>query len=130
VLKEQIAAWLLHAAFPLILAFSLGEKEGVLRPAWNSKAALTHPVAGLLAQRIIRTLTLQRVLLSHKKVLVRFSFRRLLYRQMNMTDGELLQRYVRDRSESAFARATVWDKACSRLRRPEERRCRGKGGRG
>jgi hypothetical protein len=50
VLKEQIAAWLWDAAFPLILAFSLGE-EGVLRPAWNSKAALTHPAAGFLAQQ-------------------------------------------------------------------------------
>jgi hypothetical protein len=40
----------LDAAFPLILAFSLGE-EGVLRPAWNSKAALTHPAAGFLAKR-------------------------------------------------------------------------------
>jgi len=26
-------------------------EEGVLRPAWNSKAALTHPAAGLLAKR-------------------------------------------------------------------------------
>jgi hypothetical protein len=51
VLKEQIATWRLDAGFPLILAFSLGEKEGVLRPAGDSKAALTHPVAGLLAQR-------------------------------------------------------------------------------
>jgi hypothetical protein len=48
VLKEQIAAWLLDAAFPLILAFSLGEKEGVLRPAWNSNAAFSHPAAGCL----------------------------------------------------------------------------------
>jgi hypothetical protein len=51
VLKEQLAAWRLDAAFPLILAFSLGEKEGVLRPAWNSKADLTHPAAGYLAKR-------------------------------------------------------------------------------
>ena len=29
---------------------SLGE-EGVLRPAWNSKAALTHPAAGFLAKQ-------------------------------------------------------------------------------
>jgi hypothetical protein len=50
VLKKQIAAWLLDAAFPLILAFSLGEKEGVLRPAWNSKAALTHPAARFFCQ--------------------------------------------------------------------------------
>ena len=35
---------------PLILAFSLGEERG-LWPAWKSKAALTHLVAGLLAQR-------------------------------------------------------------------------------
>ena len=34
---------------------------------------------------------------------MRFSLGRLLYVQMNMTDGELLQRFVRDQSESAFA---------------------------
>ena len=38
-----------------------------------------------------------------QNLFVRFSFRWLLYLQMNMTDGELLQRYVRDHSESAFA---------------------------
>jgi RNA polymerase sigma factor (sigma-70 family) len=36
------------------------------------------------------------------KKFVRFSIRRLLYLQMNMTDGELLQRYVHDHSEIAF----------------------------
>lgn len=34
---------------------------------------------------------------------MRFSRGRLLYGQMNMTDGELLERYVREESESAFA---------------------------
>jgi hypothetical protein len=41
----------LDAAFPLILAFSLGEKERVLYRAWDSKAALTHPTAEILPKR-------------------------------------------------------------------------------
>jgi hypothetical protein len=41
----------LEPSFPLILAFSLGEKERLLWPAWKSKAALTNPVASFLAKR-------------------------------------------------------------------------------
>jgi hypothetical protein len=36
---------------PLILAFSLGEKERGLWPAWKSKAAFTNPVAAFFAKR-------------------------------------------------------------------------------
>ena len=49
--KKQIAAWPLETPFPLILAFSLGEKERGLWPAWKSKEALTNPAAGFLAKR-------------------------------------------------------------------------------
>jgi len=51
VLKKQIAAGPLEPPFPLILAFSPGEKERGLWPAWKSKAAFTNPAAGFLAKR-------------------------------------------------------------------------------
>ena len=50
-LIRQGAVWPWRAAFPLILTFSLGEKETGLLPAWKAHAAFIHPAAGFSAQR-------------------------------------------------------------------------------
>ena len=43
--KKKGAALAFRVFFPLILSFSLGEKESTAVPAWWLKAAVTDPVA-------------------------------------------------------------------------------------
>jgi hypothetical protein len=50
-----VSQW--RAAFPLILTFSLGEKEPGLLPAWKAQAAFTHPAADFPVQRSVRRST-------------------------------------------------------------------------